>query len=95
MRKLSRILAVLLAAVMVLGAFVACKPANENKTTPEPKSTDAANNTPDVNVTPGSDETTAPETDKPVDATPVPDIPLVVAYSSFSQKFSPFYADTA
>ncbi len=95
MRKLSRILAVLLAAVMVLGAFVACKPANENKTTPEPKSTDAANTTPDPNVTPGSDETTAPETDKPADATPVPDIPLVVAYSPFSQKFSPFYADTA
>jgi len=93
MRKLSRILAVLLAAVMVLGAFVACKPSTGDNT-PDPKTTNAAN-TPDPNATPGSDETTAPETNKPADETPVPDIPLVVAYSPFSQKFSPFYADTA
>ena len=94
MRKLSRILAVLLAAILVLGAFVACKPSN-NDNTPEPKTTDAANTTPNPAETPSSSDPTqepAPETEAP---SPVPDIPLVVAYSPFSQKFSPFYADTA
>ena len=93
MRKLSRILAVLLAAVMVLGAFAACTP-KPNDTTPEPKTTDEAKNTPDPAETPSGDETNPPETEKPADATPVPDKPLVVAYGAFSQKFSPFYSET-
>ena len=93
MRKTSRILAVLLALVMVLGAFAACKP-SENTTTPEPQKTAETNTTPNPAETPsGGDATNPPETEAP--ASPVPDIPLVVAYSPFSQKFSPFYADTA
>ncbi|MBR3298985.1 MAG: ABC transporter substrate-binding protein [Clostridia bacterium] len=94
MRKLSRILAVLLAAIMVLGAFAACTPQNEDPT-PEPKTTDEAKNTnPPENTPDGGEATNPPETQEPA-ASPVPDIPLVVAYSPFSQKFSPFYADTA
>ncbi len=94
MRKLSRILAVLLAMIMVLGAFAACQQQNTDPT-PAPQPTEGAEKTPDSQATPGGETTNPPETDKPVDVTDVPDVPLVVAYSTFSQKFSPFYADTA
>ncbi|MBO4418571.1 MAG: ABC transporter substrate-binding protein, partial [Oscillospiraceae bacterium] len=89
MKTLKRSLALLLALVMVF-ALVACtgsettttKPGetgNNPATTGENKPSDTAAPTPDTSANPG----------------PVNDTPLVVAYSAFSQKFSPFYADTA
>ena len=83
MHNTKRILAVLLVLMMVL-ALVACQPKpNEN---PEP--TQNAEN-PTEKPDDGGDATEPPE------VTEGPSIPLVVAYSPFSQKFSPFYADTA
>lgn len=82
MLNTKRILAVLLVLVMVI-ALVACQP----KTPVEPNPTE-----------PTADNTTAPDGEEPTQApveTEGPNTPLVVAYSPFSQKFSPFYADTA
>jgi len=83
MQNLKRILAVLVVLVMVL-AVVGCKT--------EPVTPDA--NVTDAPVQPDQpDQTNQPEQpDEPVYDN---DTPLVVAYSPFSQKFSPFYADTA
>ena len=67
MKKLSRLLAVVLALVLVAVTFAACKPA-----------------TPDE---PGKDDPTA--------APYVGPDTLVVGYSRFSGKFSPFFATTA
>ena len=85
MHNTKRILAVLLVLMMVF-ALAACT----NKTEPETpdKTEEAAAPTEGGETTP----TEAGETE-PVE--PAQDIPLVVAYSPFSQKFSPFYADTA
>ena len=84
MHNTKRILAVLLVLMMVL-ALVACQPKpNDN---PEPDNTQNADVTADPNQ--GGEENPTEEP-KPENNTP-----LVVAYSPFSQKFSPFYADTA
>lgn len=87
MQNLKKLLALLLVVVMVAALFVGCKSADQNKTTtaaPETK---------------GGEEETKTQgesTEAPTEpTTPVNDTPLVVAYSPFSQKFSPFYADTA
>jgi len=82
MHNMKKILAGLLVLLMVLALF-ACKPQQQEEQKPEDQQTE-----------------TTPEPAKP-DATPEPEqgyknpTPLVVAYSPFSQKFSPFYADTA
>jgi len=73
---------------MLLGALAACA-----APTPAPTAVVEPTAAPVVEPTaaPVAEPTTAPE---PTEA-PVTDIPLVVAYQDFSQKFSPFYADTA
>lgn len=86
MHNTKRILAVLLVLMMVF-ALAACtnkptEPDNPDKTEEAAAPTEGGETTP----------TEAGETE-PVE--PAQDIPLVVAYSPFSQKFSPFYADTA
>ncbi len=81
MQNLRRILAIVLVLVLAL-AVVACDktPADTDK----PTVTDAPN--------PDADVTDAPVSTLPTE--PTTDTPLTVAYSPFSQKFSPFYADT-
>ncbi|MBE5784790.1 MAG: ABC transporter substrate-binding protein [Clostridiales bacterium] len=79
MQNFKKILALLLAAMMVF-ALVAC---NEKPVTEEPEETPAA---PEATTAP--EASTEPEVEEPA-------APLVVAYSPFSAKFSPFYADTA
>ncbi|MBQ2190875.1 MAG: ABC transporter substrate-binding protein, partial [Clostridia bacterium] len=88
MKKAMRILAIVLAVVMAL-ALVACtgKPNGEN--TPAPTET----------TQPGNETTAPTESDTPVEPTKEPrvaeDKTLVVGYSPFSSKFSPFFAQTA
>ncbi len=88
MKKAMRILAIVLAVVMAL-ALVACtgKPIGEN--TPAPTET----------TQPGNETTAPTESDTPVEPTKEPrvaeDKTLVVGYSPFSSKFSPFFAQTA
>ena len=88
MQNVKRMLALLLALVMVF-ALVACKPA-ENTTTTGAKgeqTTTGPNgetNDPNKPSTPDNSQSDYSNT-----------TPLVVAYSPFSAKFSPYYADTA
>lgn len=69
-KKLSKVLSILLALLMCVGALAGCQPAATTTETPA--------------------ETAAPA--EPA-ATPEP-VPLVVAQGEFSEKFSPFFADT-
>lgn len=71
MKKLSRLLAVVLAIVLVAVTFAACKPATDDPS----KTNDPAGN-------PTEPPYVGPDT-------------LVVGYSRFSGKFSPFFATTA
>ena len=89
MRKL---LAVLVACLMVLPLLVACQTGD----TQQPE-------TPVVTEAPVAEATAEPEVEVTYDpqpfgenlpTAPTNDTPLVVAYSPFSAKFSPFYADT-
>lgn len=90
MQNLKRILAVLVVLMMVVAA-VACT------------DTPATNPTTDATEAPATEPTKAPDAQPDTNPTEAPvvepvynnDTPLVVAYSPFSQKFSPFYADTA
>ena len=91
MQNVKRMLALILVFAMMF-ALVACNKKNETDTT-------AANNSGEQTTTAANGEPNG--TDKPntpassEDNKPVNNTPLVVAYSPFSQKFSPFYADTA
>ena len=91
MQNVKRMLALILVFAMMF-ALVACNNRNETDTT-------AANNSGEQTTTAANGEPNG--TDKPntpassEDNKPVNNTPLVVAYSPFSQKFSPFYADTA
>ena len=96
MQNMKKILAGLLVLLMVL-ALVACK----TNTEPAAEATEAPAAEPTEAPEPAATEAPAPEpTEEPApEPEPEPtydnDTPLVVAYSPFSQKFSPFYADTA
>jgi peptide/nickel transport system substrate-binding protein len=83
-------LALILVFAMMF-ALVACNTKNETDTTAANNSgeqtTTAANGEPN-----GTDKPSTPASSE--DNKPVNNTPLVVAYSPFSQKFSPFYADT-
>ena len=108
MRKLSVVLAVLIIASMVLGACSTPTPAPTSAPAAEPTKAPAATEPPAAEPTEVS-EVEEP-TEEPVatevvfeeepygenlPTAPTIDTPLVVAYSAFSQKFSPFFADTA
>ena len=92
MNKLWKVLAMTLAIVMTLAVFAGCQPAAT--TTEEPAAAETAA------AEPAAEATEAPVVyeDQPygenLPTAPTIDTPLVVAYSPFSQKFSPFYADT-
>ena len=77
MKKLTKVLALVLALAMVL-ALAACG------NTSAPTTTTAA-----------QDETTTAAPAETTTAAPKEDTPMVVGYSNFSSKFSPFFAETA
>ena len=92
MKNLKRLLAMLLAVVMVAALFAGCQPADKPVDT-KPADTTAADTTPA--------DTTAADT-TPADTTPATTEPaqpkndtLVVATSAFDQNFSTFFATTA
>ena len=82
MQKVTKNFALLLACAMMLVA-VGCSTGAPAPATQEP----AAAAEPVAAAEPAAAE--------PAAAEPAGDTPLVVAYSPFSQKFSPYYADTA
>ena len=87
MKKTTKLLAMLLALVLVVGLVAACgKDETEKTDPPAPVETDA----PEETETQA--EATEPEETEPE---PAADTPLVVGYDQFSQKFSPYYADTS
>ena len=75
MKKLSKVLALLLALVMTASLFAGCGG------TEEPSASAGSSEA-------GSSEATEPQEAKD-------DTPLVVGYSAFSNKFSPFFSETA
>ena len=81
MKRSTKILSLILALALCIGMFAGCgtQPAE----------------TPSTPATPSTPET--PETPRPPEtpAEPENDTPLVVGYSPFSSKFSPFFAATA
>ncbi|MDO4543641.1 MAG: ABC transporter substrate-binding protein [Clostridia bacterium] len=92
MTKMRKILAILLVLALVLSMAVACKTEDD----PEGEATVAPVEESDDPVVEPSDEPEEP-TEEPEPALPTAptiDTPLVVAYSPFSGKFSPYYADT-
>ena len=80
--KITKILALLLVCVMVLGMFAGCGKKDE-----APADDTTATDTPDDTTTNTPDDTTGE--DEAVNDT------LVVAYDYFSEKFSPFFATTS
>lgn len=84
MKKFTKLLALLLALVMVLSVMAGCAKQEETPTE-EPKTEEPATDTP------ATEEPETPE--EPVEE-PKADT-LVVGYQPFSQKFTPFFADTS
>jgi peptide/nickel transport system substrate-binding protein len=93
MKKTAKLLALVLALVMILGVFAAC--GNQPAVTPTAE--------PTADVQPTTAPTTAPTAEPAPSAEPTPDepagpdpnTPLVVGYSPFNSKFSPFFSETA
>ncbi len=85
MRKVSKALSLLLMLVLVLTALSAC--GKKDKNDPVDKNTDV-DSTEDNN-----DDKDNKDNEDNTDTTKK-DTPLVVGYSAFSEKFSPFFADT-
>ena len=97
MNKFRKFVSILVAGIMIIGILAACSPAE----TPAP-----AEEAPAEEAAPSEE---APAEEAPVEEAPMYepqpfgenlpteptiDTPLVVAYQDFSQKFSPFFADT-
>ncbi len=95
MTKFTKFLSYLLVFVMIGVAIAACAP--EPVATEAPaEPTEAATEAPTEVTTP--EETAVVFEEQPfgenLPTAPTITTPLVVAYSEFSQKFSPFYSDT-
>lgn len=86
MLKMRKLLAVLLVLALVVPFAVACKEQTDDPVVDNPV------DEPDAPVVEATEEPEEEENDLPKE--PTTDTPLVVAYSPFSEKFSPFYADT-
>lgn len=82
---MKKLLALLLALAMIAALFVGCSKTGTDQT----DAPDVSDNTDNVDDTTAPDDTTTPDT--PSDS----DTPLVVGYSPFSSKFSPFFSETA
>lgn len=90
MQKIRRILAILLVLAMTLTFALACNKAEDPTPADDPTAAPAGD---EPTAAPAGDEPTAePAAELP--KTWTNETPLVVAYSPFSEKFSPFYADT-
>lgn len=87
MKNLTKLLALLLALVMVLSVMAGCAK-QEEAPAEEPAKTEQE---------PATEEPAAeePATEEPAAEEPAKADTLVVGYSLFSQKFTPFFADTA
>ena len=84
---MKKTLALLLAVVMCLGVFAACgKTEQPAEDTSKPAQEQPADTTPA--------DTTPADTQEPAAAAD-PNTPLVVGYSPFNSKFSPFFSETA
>ena len=103
MNKFSKTLSILIVLIMFGVALAAC---GTTETPVEPTEAPVVDTTTEpVATEPATEETVAPEVEVPVyeeqpfgenlPTEPSIDTPLVVAYNEFSQKFSPFFADTA
>lgn len=98
MKKTGKMLSLLVVGIMIAGMLAACAPTTP-AATDAPVATDVpvATDAPVATETPV--ETAVVFEDQPfgenLPTAPTITTPLVVAYSEFSQKFSPFFADTA
>lgn len=96
MTKFTKFLSYLLVFVMLGVAIAACAPEPAATEVP-PEPTEAATEAPTEVATP--EETAVVFEEQPfgenLPTAPTITTPLVVAYNEFSQKFSPFYSDTA
>ena len=97
MSKFARNISILIVLVMFGVALAACGTPTEAPVVTEPPVVET-----EPSTTEPSEEPTEPETvfeEQPfgenLPTSPTIDTPLVVAYQDFSQKFSPFFADTA
>jgi peptide/nickel transport system substrate-binding protein len=105
MRKFSKSISWLIVSIMLLGTLAACAAPTVAPTAApvEPTKAPAVEPTkaPEPTAAPVVEPTKAPELpkDQPygenLPTAPTINTPLVVAYSDFSQKFSPFFGDTA
>lgn len=87
MKKMKKYLSLLLVLVMVLVAFAAC-----GKKDKEDQTDDKSQVTDDQTDNEDDSQDTSDQTDNQGDEGT--DTPLVVGYLAFSEKFSPFFADT-
>ncbi len=105
MSKYRKSISWLIISIMLLGTLAACAQPTAAPTTAPVEPTQAPvvepTKAPEPTAAPVVEPTTAPEVpaDQPfgdnLPTAPTIDTPLVVAYSDFSQKFSPFFGDTA
>lgn len=104
MSKYRKSISWLIVSIMLLGTLAACaKPTAAPTAAPEPTKAPVVEPTkaPEPTAAPVVEPTAAPEVpaDQPfgenLPTAPTIDTPLVVAYQDFSQKFSPFFSDTA
>lgn len=93
MKKIGKMLSFLVACIMIASTLAACA-AGTPAATEAPVATEA----PATTEAPVATETAVAFVDQPfgenLPTAPTIDTPLVVAYQEFSQKFSPFFADT-
>ena len=96
MTKFRKMLALILALVMVVGVVAACG-SNAAAPAPEASSEASAEEATEPEEAPAEEpaEEAAEEVAEEPAETADPNTPLVVGYSPFSSKFSPFFAETA
>ena len=97
MSKISKFFSYLIVAVMIGGSLAACATTTPVATTEAPTEV-ATTAAPATTEAPTEESTTVAFPDQPfgenLPTAPTIMTPLVVAYQEFSQKFSPFFADT-
>ena len=87
MKKMSKLVAVLLVCLMLVSCFAGC---GKKEEAPVETATNEASTEPAADDTPADEPTDEPQKESKNDTTP-----LVVGYSPFSEKFSPFFSETA